>query len=131
MIKKEAEKIFDYLKVIQTVYNRFSWDNQRAKPISIETISKTRIFLTNLITQLGLDNIPKPEDVYPMTNGNIGIDWVKFVDNKLDVFVIEIGKNGSLKYYSYLDSLGTTFEKETVISEIIEEMMIIHLKHFQ
>ena len=130
MTKKELEEVFDYLRVLQSVYNMYSWDGRRAKPISVDTVTQVRIFLNYLVSQVGLENIPKPDEVSPNPNGTIEIDWVKIDDKKMDLFSVGVFKSGELFYSSILDTLGTQSRSTSKISEFLDEVLILHLKHF-
>jgi hypothetical protein len=132
MNSKEYTELLDYLKIIQFVYNKHGWSHEnRSVPISIEVISQTRNFLTVLTNQVPLQDIPKPDEIYPVENGDIGIDWFKINEKgEMDLFYVHVRRDGSLNYKSSFDSLKTSIDKTTVISDILDELLLIHIKHF-
>lgn len=132
MNAKEQTELLDYLKILQFVYDRRGWrDNSKAEPVSIETISQTRNFFTALTSQIPLKDIPKPDEIYPVENGDIGIDWFLISPKgEMDLFYIHVRRDGSLRYRSSFDSLGTSIDKETKISDVLDELLLIHIKHF-
>jgi hypothetical protein len=132
MNNKELTEVLDYLKVIQCVYNNHGWsDSKRSRPISVRTISQVRNFLTALTAQVPLIDIPKPDEVYPVEDGSVGIDWFRITEKgEMDLFYVHVKRDGSITYKSSFDSLKTSIEKTTMISDILDELLLIHIKHF-
>lgn len=131
MTSKDLNEILDYLKIIQVVYGRPGWAAQRSMGVDVATVSAVRKFFNSLCNQLPLETIAKPTDVYPVPTGDIGIEWSNLTsEGQLDLFYVEIKKDFSLKYRSVLDTLETSIENRSTISDTMDEVLLIHIKHF-
>lgn len=121
MDSRQLNKIHERLKIIQVAYSR----------VFIESVLDAKRFLEILEKNIILSEIPKPTDVSAELDGSVCFEWVQVnSQGKLDIFSIYTIGDGTLFCEAFLDSIGTTLKKTTDIKEDLDEVLLIHVKHF-
>jgi hypothetical protein len=118
---KQRDYIEERLKIIHLAYSR----------VFLESVLDTKRFLEVLAKNIMLEEIPNPTDILPEADGRICLEWSKITTKgKLDLFNIYFNGDGTIVYEAFLDSLGTELKKNTEIKEDLDEVLLIHIKHF-
>lgn len=118
---KHIQKIYERLRIIQIVYSH----------ICIDAVLDTKRFLEVLEKNVLLSDIPQPTDILAESNGSVCIEWSKITpDAKMDLFNVYMIGDGTMVYEAFLDSLGTTLKKNADIKDDLDEILLIHIKHF-
>lgn len=132
MQQKHLDKILDYLKVVQEVYNFPNWGGNGEVAVTQDVINNTRIFFDILQKNIPLEEIPQISDVSPSQDGYIGIEWTKI--NKepyyIDLFYVFIKSELEIDFESHLESLGTNLNRTTPLVDELDEQLMIHIHHF-
>lgn len=122
MTLKQLQKIHERLRIIQLAYSR----------VYIESVLDAKRFLEILEKNIILNEIPMPTDVLAEQDGRVCIEWSNITkEGKLDLFNVYTIGDSTLYYESYLDSIGTTLKKTTELKEDLDELLVVHVKHFK
>jgi hypothetical protein len=121
MNKKDIEYIYERLKILQI-----------SNPgVHINTIFNIKTFLDILEKNVLIYDLKLPSDILIENTSLICLDWFKnYKSNKLDIMSLNFGGDDNFIFESYLDSLGTHTIKQCEIKEDLDELFLIHLKHF-
>jgi hypothetical protein len=121
MNKKDIEYIYERLKILQI-----------SNPgVHINSIFNIKTFLDILEKNVLLYDLKLPSDILIENTSLICLDWFKnYKSNKLDIMSLHFSGDENFIFESYLDSLGTHTIKQCEIKEDLDELFLIHLKHF-
>lgn len=121
MNKKDIEYIYDRLRIIQGSSSRLNMSSVFDVKNFIEVLEKNA-----LIAELAF-----PQEVFAENNICICFDWYKnHKNNKLDILSIYFSGDNTFTFESFLDSIDTHTIKQCEIKEDLDEVFLIHLKHF-
>jgi hypothetical protein len=117
---KQLQKIHDRLRVIQVAYSR----------VPLQAVLDCKIFLEILEKNIILSEVPNVSDV-AVEGATMYLEWSNISkQGKLDMFTITFIGNGWITYESWLDTIQTTIKKVVEIKEELDEILMIHIKHF-
>lgn len=120
METKQLQKIHDRLRVIQVAYPR----------VPLQAVLDCKIFLEILEKNIILSEVPNVSDV-AVEGATMHLEWSNISkQGKLDMFTITFIGNGWITYESWLDTIETTIKKVVEIKEELDEILVIHIKHF-
>ncbi len=120
METKQLQKIHDRLRVIQVAYSR----------VPLQAVLDCKIFLEILEKNIILSEVPNVSDV-AVEGATMYLEWSNISkQGKLDMFTITFIGNGWITYESWLDTIQTTIKKVVEIKEELDEILMIHIKHF-
>jgi hypothetical protein len=121
MNKKDIEYIYERLKILQI-----------SNPgVHINATFNIKTFLDILEKNVLLYDLKLPSDILIENTSLICLDWFKnYKSKRLDIMSLRFSGDENFIFESYLDSLGTHTIKQCEIKEDLDELFLIHLKHF-
>lgn len=121
MNKKDIEYLYERIKVLQLSNSG----------IHIKAVFDIKNFLEILEKNVLLNDLKAPSDISIENTNLICLDWFKnFKSNKLDIMSLYFSGDENFIFESYLDTLGTRAVKQCDIKEDLDELFLIHIKHF-
>jgi hypothetical protein len=121
MNRKDIEYIYDRLRVVQGSSNR----------VSISSVFDIKYFLEILEKNALINELKFPTEIFAENNVYICFDWYKNINKKkLDILSLYFSGDNTFTMESFLDSIGTHTIKQYEIKEDLDEVFLVHLKHF-
>jgi len=121
MNKKDIQHIYDRLKIIQG----------SSSNLNVFSIFSVKYFLEILEKNALINELKLPTEIFAENNSSICLDWYRNVNKKkLDILSLYFNGDNTFTMESFLDSIGTHTIKQYEIKEDLDEIFLIHLKHF-